>query len=334
MTELFSPHIISNNLRSRNPSVLNLTYKKFSTRIKIRCIKWLILFLCFSFSASFIAKAQVFSYTSFEEPATIPNAFYTDTGDPSVDHDLINNVDQPPVDYISVGGEMGFDATYIGGTGLGLTEGDFVGVTSFTGNVGSFIDGSQGYQFADTDGTMLLTFDSVSLAGVNSPELALYYFISNTLWETEDSMRIWVEVDGGIEIDLLNTFGQDIDTMGITGSWILASTDLTGYTSATLKVWFVSTFVLESMFLDQITFTELSPGPGCPISLTDTDLGGGAPYNIPTGIYQVSDSISSSGMVASQPVSFDAAVSISLEAGFTADGTADFEALIGGCIAP
>ncbi|HID37966.1 MAG TPA: hypothetical protein EYP36_00430 [Calditrichaeota bacterium] len=57
---------------------------------------------------------------------------------------------------------------------------------------------------------MITTFDAVDLSGYSSSYISLAYFVQDTGWETSDSIRIWVEVDGGVVIDLHNTNGFDI----------------------------------------------------------------------------------------------------------------------------
>ena len=73
--------------------------------------------------------------------------------------DIENNAGQSPVDSTAAsGGTLGFDASWQNTrNGEGLSDGDFVGVTDFTGDVGSFTDGTQGYQFSDADGKFILT---------------------------------------------------------------------------------------------------------------------------------------------------------------------------------
>lgn len=251
--------------------------------------------------------SQTFASTSFEDPVVVAGVQYTDTGNPATDHDLVNNPGEPPVDFVSTGGEIGFNATFIAGGSVGLTDGDYVGVTDFTGAVSTFIDGLQGYQFQDTDGTMLLTFDAVSLTGRTNPTLDMYYFVRETGWESGDSIRIWLELNGGTEIDLFNTFGQDIDNLGVEGLWTQATANLSGFTTATLKVLFASNSGSEELFLDHITFSEGGVIANCNITadyfvqdcnpLTDqfsfeftvTDVGGspsGFTYSVSGGTQQ------------------------------------------------
>ena len=117
-----------------------------------------------AFLVSVASFAQI-SGTSFEEPAVF-SIEYTDTDDANVAHDLINNPDEPIVNYTSTGGELGFNARYepYDTPGDGLTDGDFVGVTDFTPtNNDPYPDGDQGYQISDSDGNFILEFE-ISIA--------------------------------------------------------------------------------------------------------------------------------------------------------------------------
>lgn len=222
------------------------------------------------------AGGQVIAFTSFE------NAFvgdrYVDTGDASVDHDLVNNAGQSDVDFLADGVEIGFDSFYFNSRNdVGLTDGDFVGATDFTGTVGSFTDGVQGFQFQDPDGTMRTTFDTVT-SPLGAPgarvdfewSLCLDYFVQETGWEGDDRIRIWVDADG-TEIDILNTMGQDINDLGIEGGWRTAVLNLTGYANVTLMAELESNSAAESLYLDNIVFKTGIPTPG---SLALLGLGG------------------------------------------------------------
>lgn len=219
------------------------------------------------------AGGQVISFTSFE------NAFvgsqYMDLGDAGMDHDLVNNPGQSVVDFLADGVEIGFDSFYFNTRNdVGLTDGDFVGATDFTGTVGSFTDGTQGFQMSDPDGTMRTTFDTVA-APTGAPRtlvewsVCLDLFVQETGWESDDRIRIWV-VAGGNEIDLLNTTGSDIDDLGIEGGWDTLSLDLTGFLEATLHVELESNAATEAIYLDNIVFKTI-PTPG---SLALLGLGG------------------------------------------------------------
>ncbi len=204
------------------------------------------------------ASAGNIASTSFEN-AFVGNQ-YADTGDAAVDHDLINNAGQSWVDFTADATEMGYNAYYRNTRGsVGLTDGDWVGASSFTGTVGSFTDGVQGYQMSDADGTMGLAFDTVNFAGAWNVSIDLY--VQTTGWEADDSIRLWVEVDGGTTIDLLNTIGTDVNDLGIEGAWMNLTLDLGAYTTATLYAELESNSGSEAIYLDNVAFRTI-PTPG------------------------------------------------------------------------
>ena len=224
--------------------------------------------------AAAASAGDIIAFTSFE------NAFvgdqYVDTGDASMDHDLVNNAGQSDVDFITDGVEIGFDSYYFNSRNdVGLTDGDFVGATNFTGTVGAFTDGVQGFEMQDADGVMRTSFDMVSVPSgaprtIFEWSLCMDIFVQETGWEADDRIRIWVDA-GGTEIDLLNTAGQDIDDLGIEDAWQTLTLDLTGYLSATLHVEIDSNSASESLYLDNIMFKTGVPTPG---SLALLGLGG------------------------------------------------------------
>lgn len=201
--------------------------------------------------------AGTIRYTSFEEPPVFPDSQYVDQGDASVDHALLNYENHPYVNYTSTGTELGFTSYYYNTrNGDGLTDGDWVGVTNYATVVGSYPDGSQGFELSDCDGMMTTTFDAVDLSGYSSSYVSLAYFVQETGWESGDSIRIWVEVDGGVVIDLLNTSGSDIDDLGIEGAWDTLEVNLSGYTTATLRIQLDSNAGTEALFIDNIVFSD------------------------------------------------------------------------------
>ncbi|MCW9038811.1 T9SS type A sorting domain-containing protein [Altibacter sp.] len=195
-----------------------------------------------AFFASVASFAQI-AGTSFEEPG-IFTVQYVDTGDANVAHDLVNNPNEPFVDYTSTGGELGFNARYepYDTPSDGLTDGDFVGVTDFapSSTVG-YTDGVQGYQISDADGNFILEFDTVDLTGTTTPGLTLDYALSingdgtNGNYEGDgtvnesgsDRLRIYVkDLTNSTEIDILDSTGSDLDdfvpTDSGTGNYIVA----------------------------------------------------------------------------------------------------------------
>ncbi|MGB0525124.1 MAG: hypothetical protein ACPGJS_19275 [Flammeovirgaceae bacterium] len=197
------------------------------------------------------------AFTSFEEPNT--GGKYIDTFDPNTDHDLINNPGQADVDFISVGGEMGFDASYVNtqnSTGLqddfgsGPT-GDFVGVTDFTGDVGSFTDGTNGYQFQDTDGQMILTFDDADFTNYLTGTVSLDVFFSDTGFESGDAVRIYIKV-GSQEIDLVNLQAGAI--ADVNNQWLSYEATFTGGSNVTLIAEVETNSTSEEVYLDNVKF--------------------------------------------------------------------------------
>lgn len=174
-----------------------------------------------------VSFAQV-AGTSFEEPEAISGKYF-DTEDPNVAHALLNNADQPILNYVSVGGELGFLSFYVpyDTPDVGLTDGDFVGVSSFTPSADVlFTDGENGFQMNDLDGNMIVEFDQVNLTGVSNPTVSLDFLLSindnpvNGNYEgdgtvnesSSDRLRIYIkDITNNTEIDLFNSTGSDLD---------------------------------------------------------------------------------------------------------------------------
>ncbi len=176
--------------------------------------------------------AQV-AYTSFEEEPIVMGTNsdkYFDTGDASVAHDLVNNPMQTPVDQNGAI-ELGVNARYepYDTPDVGLTDGDFVGVTTFQPSAElGFTDGVQGYQVSDADGNFIMEFDQVDLTGVGTASISLDFLLSindtptngnyegdGTLNESgSDRLRIYVkDITNATEIDLFNSTGMDLDDL-------------------------------------------------------------------------------------------------------------------------
>ena len=198
-------------------------------------------------------SGTLIAYTSFEEPGT--GSKYTDTLGSGTSHTLVNNSGEAPVNYTATGGELGFSSYYTSTGGEGLTDGDYVGVTAYTPVYGgSFTDGSQGFEMQDTDGIMATTLDAADISGYTTVTASADLFVKADAWETADAIRIWVTVDGGTEIDLINTTGRDIDDLGIEGSWMTVTADLSGYTTATFHVSLEANAANETIWVDNIQF--------------------------------------------------------------------------------
>ena len=196
-------------------------------------------------------QADLIGFTSFEEPGL--GGEYTDTLGPTTNHALINNAGEMQLNYTSVGGELGFSSFYVNTGGSGLTDGDLVGVTDFAPNFdGNFTDGDQGFRMQDTDGIMITTLDSVDLTGYTNTRISMDLFIKETGWETPDVIRAHVTVDGGTELDLINTTGRDINDLGIEDSWMTLNRALKGHSTAQLSFLLEANSADETIWIDNI----------------------------------------------------------------------------------
>ncbi len=220
------------------------------------------LLIVLSISNTMMSFAQN-AYTSFEEPAVF-TIEYTDTGDPSAAHDLLNNTNEPNVDYTFTGGELGFNARYepYDTPGDGLSDGDFVGVTEDAPSI-PFPDGLQGYLISDADGNFIVEFDPVL---ISSPLIQIDYFISETGYEGDgtvntsgsDRLRIYVKnLDDNMEYDLLDTTGNDINDLNIEGVWNTVNVAIENSPDITVKLIIEArnNAGTEAFFFDNISFT-------------------------------------------------------------------------------
>tara|TARA_X000000368_G_C22937302_1_gene670478 strand:+ start:321 stop:1025 length:705 start_codon:yes stop_codon:yes gene_type:complete len=210
-----------------------------------------------SLLASFVAgtaTADVLYYQGFEDESYVGGQ-YTDTGDAAVDHWLSNNEGEA-----AVNGD-GFNAWY-GSTGSnGLTDGDWVGVTSYAGTVGAWYEGSQGYQMSDTDGIMELHFDGYE-GFADTVSVAI--FVQSTGWEAADSISMhWGDADENGTGPLFSTIGQDIDDLEIEGEWMLMEFDVSDAGSGHFHIRFESNSSSESLFIDSVSIMGSAiPAPG------------------------------------------------------------------------
>ena len=263
----------------------------------------------------------VIAGTSFEEPAAVGGS-YTDTGDATVAHDLVNNAGEPLVDYVAAATELGFDAVYepYDTPGSGLTDGDFVGVTDFTGAVGAYTDGTQGYQISDSDGNMITTFDLVDMGGFTNNTVSLDLFINSTGYEGDgtvnesgsDRIRVYVvDMTDGSEYDLLDTTGSDINDLGIEGAWQNLSVSLPDNAQAELVFEVRTNSSSEAVYMDNVVFTGEEVPPAVSFTL---------PFN---SVPEDGGSIEVEVAIAEAPAA-DVTVDVVLVSGGTAAEGADF----------
>ena len=200
--------------------------------------------------------AQTIAYTSFEE-ATTTGTKYTDTGDAATDHALVNNSGEPDVNFVATGNELGFSSYYFNSRGgTGLTDGDYVGITNYAGTVGSYPDGSQGFQMSDTDGLMVTTLDTVDVSAYASVNISIQYYVNTEGYESDDYFRIWVVADDGSEVDIFNTQGSDINDLDIEGKWLSAVARVAGKNKIVVKMGLDCNAGFEAVYFDNIQITE------------------------------------------------------------------------------
>ena len=201
-------------------------------------------------------SSGIVAHTSFEDP--LNGSIYIDTGDSSVDRYLWNNAGQSHVSHnVTTGSEMGFQLYYQSTGSNGLTDGDFFGAVEYTGTVGSFTDGDQGYEMSDVDGIATLELDIVD---ADSVEFDLYVQQKlqsgqNANWETADKIVIWFD-GANSDIEIVNTTGDDIDTAhtSLLGVWTTYVVDLTGAGAGSLKFMLQSNAATEAIYVDNVTF--------------------------------------------------------------------------------
>lgn len=195
------------------------------------------------------ANADLIACTSFEEPLAASSK-YTDTGDATSDHALINNAGEPSVNWTQAGTELGFSSSYFvtrsSGTGI---DKDSVGVMNQRAT-----KGLQSFTMSDIDGLMTTTLDSVPFRKHLNVTLSLEMYIATTSWETDDHVRIWANVDGGAELDMFNDSGQIIESGNHEGYWQQLSLDLTGYKFGTLAFSLDSNANSEKIYIDNVQF--------------------------------------------------------------------------------
>ncbi len=217
---------------------------------------------------STIVNAQMLFKTSFENEKAFPGK-YTDTGDASKNHQLLNNPNEPIVNSTSSSqshGDLGFKASYINTRdSMGLTNGVYFGVIKTKSTVGEFSDGNQGYVLSDCDGKAQLTFDSMDLSNSLAVKISVDIFIKDTSYEGNDSLLVALKpsnspVNAAVLLDLS---GDEIENNSKNGTWqtITATiTDTSKLNSAQLYIEFDSNSTDERVYIDNIR-VESVPEP-------------------------------------------------------------------------
>ena len=160
------------------------------------------------------------SFTSFNEPANGDLTYTRVTND----------------------GEMGFgelECTY---------------QTDNKGQYGVTLNGN--YRISDTKQFCSFSFEPVTLHAVRPVHLKLRLFVAKTTWPLEDYIKIWVEVEDGQKLWVLNTQESTMSGMDLVlGDWNNLYLDLSGQDVATLHVGLRSSSFDQFVMLDEVMFT-------------------------------------------------------------------------------
>jgi hypothetical protein len=205
---------------------------------------------------SFIASGAVADmyYQGFEDPLW-DGGQYTDASGLTDGHWLNNNVGESWVNG------PGFNAWVAGD---GLADGDWLGVTDYTGGIGSWYEGSQGYQISDTDGVFELHFDGYE---GNADTVSLAIFIAATGWEAADNFSIHWGSDP-VNGTLYSLDGNDGDGNGSTiedasGTWMFLELDVSSLGSGHLHIRTANNSGSEVISIDSVSIMgSLIPTPG------------------------------------------------------------------------
>ena len=197
------------------------------------------------------AVAELLYSQSFEDTSWLGTKYY-DYGDAAVDHWLSNNAGE-----MAVNGD-GFSAWYGSTGGVGLTDGDYIGVTDYTGGgLGSWYDGSQGYQMSDTDGIFELHFDGYE---GEATMVSMAVFVQNTGYESADNFSIHWGSDP-VNGTLYDISEAGLEAAGAAGVWMLLEFDVSALGSGHLHVRTETNSSVEVISIDAVNIYGI-PAPG------------------------------------------------------------------------
>lgn len=181
-----------------------------------------------------LPPSEVIAYTSFEEvPTFVGDIFYPKSGTEVLDNIQVTDptADDPYVDFVATGNELGFDSSFIT-SDIGDSGVERMGVFS-NANMetepddfeGRFQDGTQGFVTSDLDGTIEIVFDQVNLTNnmVGVTIEADIYF-GDSSYEEFDGINIYYMVDGQLGVPLISYEFEEVNAN--LSKWINASAQL------------------------------------------------------------------------------------------------------------
>jgi len=191
------------------------------------------------------AVADMLYSQGFEDDSWLGGKYFDVSGETG-GHYLTNNVGEAAVTGPGFGVWM---------TNDGLADGDYVGVTNYTGNTGGMYEGNNAYQMSDTDGMMQLIFNDYDLN--TEVNISLAIFIATTGYEDADSLNVWFGSDTLLQLGGGSDGGVALEDAS--GIWILIEATGTG----SLSIAFESNSASEAVFIDAISIsTGEIPAPG------------------------------------------------------------------------
>jgi len=209
--------------------------------------------------------AIFFGSTSFEEPtAGLINNFASQDG---VEQENVPG--ENTVDYVSVGGEMGFNTSYLPGQEGGADEGLLFGVTDVTSDpdweydVGSFPDGMQAYSTSDADGLMEIVFDELEIAETTELlQVSAFLWFADASWEEDDEIDFFWRTEDGDELILSLRSNGDSMTNSADGTgdviveqWVNFMPEVSNIKSGSLVIHIGTDSGSEIAFLDNIVIS-------------------------------------------------------------------------------
>ena len=208
--------------------------------------------------------ADTLGFTSFEEPDA---AAKTESNPLDVNDEGLN--------FTPGGGdqELGFSTSFIDTRGTGETgpvdgteSGDFIGVTGFTGSVGSFTDGVQGFQWNDPDGAVVLTLDAIDASAFTDLELTFDLFVDDTGYESTDKFDIEVNDTNVLSLGETDFEGSLADV------WTSYALDLSAFDGSVITIEFIgdTNAGSENFYVDNVEVTGVPE----PASIALLGLGG------------------------------------------------------------
>ena len=206
-------------------------------------------------------NVDILAFTSFEEPAAGDVNNYS-APDSTF---LPNNPGENSVDYVSTGGEMGFDTSYLPGEEGGEDTSLIFGVTNVTNepdeyNIGAFFNGSQAYVTSDADGLAEIVFDEVEIPSkFNSLKVRLSVYFVDASWEDDDEFDVfWRTEDGDETLMSFRSNGELMtDSPDGTGNvlvddWFTFNRDVTNMKKGRLVIQIGTNSGSEYAFIDDI----------------------------------------------------------------------------------